>query len=477
MALPGISAVIADGRLRITPDQSGTKLTILGTSTNSNLPLYEPVAVTNGKLAIAALEHTSGDPSELSLALEEALMAGAQNIEAVCIAHESGEQSAFTANSRWDGHYQAFDALRAHEVDVVYLAGAYIDETGLSGTDTGGASRDNFGKQLADFCYRATVGEGNSCIGVIGTKPINEVARDESWASAPSSTGDVIFDSPTRAHVNEWVYHLIGDASSGEIDHSSEILTSSGFLAGSDESAPGALSGSYDFWARDDDETIGTDNFGTQIDGGGYISVVAGACRIAGPSTRKLAAKYEKTSATTRNTNGAGSYAGFITTLPPQVGSTNKVIPGLSSARELKRSQALNILNHRMVTWITRPLGYVVVKGVTGAYNASDFTRSDFTMLTTIRITHACLDIVTRAAEPFIGYPNNEVNQNAMRSAIDSGLHSFQKEGALQAFDFRLESPPNIQVLGKANVYLTIVPAFELTEVTVYINLAKEINA
>ncbi len=474
MALPGISAVIADGRLRITPDQAGTKLTILGTSTNTDLPLYEPVAVVNGKLAIATLEHASGDPSELSLALEEALMAGCQNVEAVCIAHESGELSAFVANSRWDGHYQAFDALRAIEVDVVYLAGAYIDDDSLTGTDTGGASRDNFGKQLADFCYRATVGEGNSCIGVIGTKPINEVARDESWTSAPSTTGEVLFDLPTRLHVNEWIFHLTGSASGD--DHSSEELTSSGYLAGSEETAPGALSGSYDFWARDDDETIGADNFGTSIDGGGYISVVSGVCRIAGPSTRKLAAKYEQTSEISRNTNGAGSYAGFITTLEPMIGSTNKIVPGLTVARELKRSQALAILNERMITWMTRPLGYVVVKGVTAAYNASDFTRSDFTMLTTTRITHACLDIVTRAAEPYIGYPNNEVNQNAMRSAIESGLHAFQKAGALMAFDFRVESPPNIAVLGKANVFLTIVPAFELTEVTVYISLSKEIQ-
>jgi len=148
MALPGIAAVIADGRLRISPELSGNKVTILGTSTATGLTLLEPYSVTNGKLAIAALEHVSGDPSELSLAVEECLMSGCQNLEVVQIARTSGELAAFTANSRWDALLGAYSALRAHEVEIVHPAATYIDETGLTGTDADSGTRDNFAKQL-----------------------------------------------------------------------------------------------------------------------------------------------------------------------------------------------------------------------------------------------------------------------------------------------------------------------------------------
>ena len=472
MALPGIAAVIADGRLRISPELSGNKVTILGTSTATGLTLLEPYSVTNGKLAIAALEHVSGDPSELSLAVEECLMSGCQNLEVVQIARTSGELAAFTANSRWDALLGAYSALRAHEVEIVHPAATYIDETGLTGTDADSGTRDNFAKQLADFCHRSTVGDANTCIGVIGTKPINFIAAAESWTDAYSDTGDLLFEIPSRAHLNEWVYHLTGSAS-GE-DHSAEVLTSSGFLAGSDEESTGIVSISYDFWARDDAETIDTDQFGTKVDGGGYISVVAGACRRAGPSVTKLAAKYGETSFVTMNTNAAAAYAGFISTLATMDGTTNKSIPGIFRARELTRAQAVSILDDRFVTFLTRPKGYVVVKGVTGAYNASDFTRSDFVMLSTRRITNACLDLVARAAEPFIGLPNNEVHRNAMTSAVDTALNRYLKEGGIQRYSFKLESTPDMQVLGNVNIYLTIVPAFEITNITVYITLARE---
>ena len=200
----------------------------------------------------------------------------------------------------------------------------------------------------------------------------------------------------------------------------------------------------------------------------------AGVCRRAGPSVTKLAAKYGKTSFVTMNTNAAAAYAGFVSTLESMDGTTNKSIPGILRAREFTRSQAVSILDKRFVTFLTRPRGYVVVKGVTAAYNASDFTRSDFVMLSTRRITNASLNLVAQAAEPFIGLPNNEYNRNAMNAAIDVALNAYQKQGGLQRYTFRLESTPDMQVLGNINVYLTIVPAFEITNVTVYISLAKE---
>jgi hypothetical protein len=403
------------------------------------------------------------------MALEAALLAGAQNVEIMKIANDSGELDAYTANSRWDALADAYEVLRAHPSDIIHPVGAYIDDsTPLSGTDPDGNSRTNFGKQLADACYLMTK-EGNTAIGVIGTMSINRAARKETWSGAPNDLSGEYFSTPTRAHVTEWVYHLTGDT--GGDDHSSEELTSEGYLAGSVETEPGTLSGSYDFWARSSG-SIATDQYGGNVDGGMFLSVVAGLVKIAGAQTQALAAMYGSQSIY-RIDNGAASYAGFLTTLDPQIGSTNKVVPGLVPVREFNRAQAQSVLDARFVTFLTRPRGYVTLRGITGAYNASDYTRSDFVMCTTTRITLACQDIVTRSAEPYIGEPMNVPNMNAMEAAIESGLRAFMKEGALRRFNFRVEATPDMMVLGEAAVILTIVPAFELTNVTVQIALAK----
>ena len=468
--LPGFDAYIADGQLRIPPAISGPKVIILGTCTNTAVPLLQPVKITDAYIGIAAVKHSSGEPSELSMALEAVLLAGAQNVEVMKIANDSGELDAYTANSRWDALADAYEALRAHPSDIVHPVGAYIDDsTPLSGTDPDGNSRTNFGKQLADALYLMTK-EGNTSIGVIGTMSINRAARKESWSGAPSGLSGEYFSTPTRTHVTEWVYHLTG--STGGDDHSAEELTSEGYLAGSTETAPGTLSGSYDFWARGASGSVAVDQYGGNVDGGMFLSVVAGLVKIGGAQTQALANMYASQSIY-RIDNGAASYAGFLTTLDPQIGATNKTVPGLVPVREFNRTQAQSVLDKRFVTFLTRPRGYVVLKGITGAYNASNYTRSDFVMTTTTRITLACQDLVTQSAEPYIGEPMNMPNMNAMEASIDSGLRGFMKEGALRRYDFHIVATPDMMILGEAAVILTIVPAFELTNVTIQIALAR----
>lgn len=470
--IPGVGSQIADGQLRITQTVSGPKLTILGTTTNASIPVLEPIGVRDIQLGVAALEHSAGNPSELSIAVEEAITAGAQNIEVINISASSGEAAAFTANARWDGLLGAYAILRAHDVSVVHPVGAYLDETGLTGTDSGGATRDNFGKQLADFCHRATTVDANSAVGVIGVKSILKVANDESWTGAPTTVSGELFESVTTAQVTEWLLHLQGSAL-GE-DHSAEELVTGGYTAGSTEATPGVISSSYDFWARGEDETIATDQFGTKVDGGGYIAVVAGLCKAAGGALNKLKVKYGNSSAATYNTNGAAHYAGFLTVRDAHVGTTNKIVPGLLPAREFTRAQATIVLDQRMVTFMTRPRGYVVLSGITAAYNASDFTRSDFVNQTTRDIVNAAVDGVRLAVDPFIGEALNAVNQNAMESSIDVALRKLLSRGALRRYAFELESTPDMQILGQMNVKLVLVPAFELKSVTIFVALSRQ---
>jgi hypothetical protein len=466
---PGFTALIADGQLRIPPTVSGPSVIILGTTTRTTVPTLEPVKITDSYIGISALEHENGDPSELSMALESVLLAGAQNVEILKIAETSGELDSYTANTRYDALVEAYKVLRSHQVDVILPVGCYIDDTGISGSDPDGNTRINFGKQLANACHLLT-SEGNTCLGVIGAMPINRVARQEAWTGAPSTLSGEYFETPTRDHVTEWTYHLTGSASGD--DHSAEVLTSSGYLAGSVEQSQGVLSASYDFWA----EVGGTDDvdqYGTKVDGGRYLSVVAGCVKVGGQQTVKLAAKYGSTGIY-RCDNGAASYAGFISTISPHTGATNKIVPGILPIREFNREQAQDILDARFVTFFRRPRGFVVLKGITGAYHASDYTKSDFTMLTTTRITLACQDVVEQVCEPYIGEPMNSYNMNAMEAAIDSSLKALMKFGALRRYSFSIQATPDSMVLGECTVVLTIVPAFELTHVTINIALAKE---
>ena len=487
MPLPGVSSWIADGQLRIPPTVSGPKIIVVGTTTNTAIPKLEPIGIADHDSGVATCRHLNGDASELSLALDEVLLAGAQNVEIMVIEHTSGELDAYTANSRWDANRAAYEALRSHPVDFIHPVGAYLDDDGLSSTGEAGETRTNFGRQLADFCYLATK-EGNPCFGVIGLQPITRVARLEAWSGAPADLSGEFFATPSRDDVTEWMYHLTGSASG--IDHSSEELTTRGWLAGSTETAPGELDTSYDFWARDSSGVIAVDQFGGNVDGGAYLAAVAGLTRVGGSETRKLVTKYEATDKTTRNSNGAAAFAGQLTRLDPHVGSTNKPVQGLSPARQFNRAQVGHITGAETETERTRLIslyggtpgryitfhrnrrGYVVVQGNTAAYNASDFTRSDYVFITTRLIVHSILDQVAKATEPYIGEANNEVNRSAMDEAVDATLNAMKKAGALRGYVSQIRSTPYEQVLGRVNVYLKLIPAFEIREIRVYIALA-----
>ena len=199
--LPRINTVLNDQGLRVAPPPAGPKVTILGVTSNSAIPVNEPFTVTSVEKAVNSLYfdyagNTYGIPSgqkpgELSLAIEEAVAAGAPNIEVMVIAVASGNDLVdWTApwaagGPRYDALETAYDVLRNRELDVVVPTNTFIDDqiyTGFS-DGLGPDGTRNFGKQLADFCFQATT-EENSCIGVMGTRPVL------SWAArhAPSTT-------------------------------------------------------------------------------------------------------------------------------------------------------------------------------------------------------------------------------------------------------------------------------------------------
>jgi hypothetical protein len=470
--LPGLDVTLNDGGLRITPALSGTKLTILGTTANTILPINEPVVLLDHKQIRSALDHPDGIPSELSLAVAEAVQGGAKNIEIVKIAELSGEDTAsYAPEDRFDDLEDALEIIKLTPLDIVYCEGAWVEDI-PTGVNANGTTRKGFHYLLADKLYQSNR-QGNTAMGVLGVRPLMATAREESWTGAPSDRAGELFDDVSAAYVKEWVDHLVADTGT-LMDHSAEgELT--GFLYGSVEETAGTVSANYDLWAKEEDGSTAVDNLGNNVDGGALLSIVAMAARVRHPDVERLAVKLGEAGKTDLNTNGAAAYAGLITTLDPEVSTTNQTMNQVSASRPMAAGYAEELVEFRYVTALDRTKGYVVAAGLTAAYNASQYTRSDYVNLTTVRITNAAIDLVRIAAEDFIGGPINAMTMAALSAAINGGLNRLKASGALQEADFSLITTPDMQVLGEAQVDLTLVPAFELRRLRVITSLAKEL--
>jgi len=475
--LPRVTTIINDGGLRIAPPEAGPKITLLGTTTSTGIGVREIFLVDNAPKAIRNLRHANGAPSELSIAVEEAIVAGATNIEVMKIATESGELDGYTDWRRYDDLGEAYDTLLHQPVDVVAPVGAYIDATGVdTGTDTFGNSRTNLAKQLANFCYQSTK-EHNTAFGVIGLRPVLETARMEAWTGATpaaqaTATGSW-FGTPTLAQVKEWVNHAIQE--SGALrDHSTEDYFLD-YLLGSVEDSPGVVSSTYQsqWTALESDGSSATDNNALWVDAGQYISVIAAPNRYYGSEAELFAVKQGVTGVKYVNGNGATAYGAKLSALDPHIAATNKTLGGQRAARAVSSSQGRSLLRHRLVSMISKSTGYVVTSAISGAHNASAYTRSDFVRVSTVRITHAVADVVRQRGEPFIGSPISGPFLSALETEIESSLIRIQKTGALRQFDFSIVSSPDQQVLGEIDINLSIVPGFELVTINSIISLTK----
>jgi hypothetical protein len=467
-----LDVTINDGGLRISAPLVGPKLTILGTTSNTTLPTNEPVQLTDAKQISTVLHHPDGTPSELSLSVAEAIRAGAQNVEVMKIAQLSGEDSAvYAIEDRWDDLYEALDILKLTDIDIVYCDAAYVDETPTGSHATYGA-RGGFHYLLADKLFQATQ-QGNTAIGVLGPRPLMRVARDETWTGAPTDRAGELFDDVPVAFVREYVDHLTEDASGAEQDHSTHTDLQN-WLRGANEGTAGQVDAAYDLWAHDEDGNIATDNRGNNVDGGAYLSIVAMPARVSHPDVRLLANRLGEAGKTDMNTNGAAAYAGLITTLQPHRAPTNRQIPGLFSARVMSAGLAKELMDYRFVTAVDKSKGFVVAAGVTAAYNASRYVRSDYVNLSTVRIVHAAIDVVRTISEDFIGNPIEPQNMAAMEAAVDQGLQRMKGIGALRRYDFSILTTPDMQILGEVDLDLTLVPAFELRKINTIVSLARE---
>ena len=513
--LPNVNVTINDFGLRIAPPAPGPKLTIIGgfKHAGATIPLNEPLLIDNVGVAMRNLRNDDGTPSELTLAIEEAVAAGASNVEIVVT--DNSNQTPFTGTidaSYVSGLYTklgtTYSKLQHHEVDVVYLASAYADgyatvtswNTGTNEQEglADHAASYNFTKQLGDFCYQQTK-ESNSAFGVIGVTPLGKVAKQLKWqensatsVTAFTSADGALFKTPSLALVQEYVNYLTQDTGDTTIFNSTSVDTSTGsyptvqadlytkwntYLHGSVQNTadPSTPHGTYisEFQAHDTAGTDATDNDGNAVDAGAYISVVAGVSRTFGTEATKYAVAEGATTLSYVSSNGSAAYAGLLSVTPSFLGVTNRPLIAVSQARVVSGSQAKNLLRHRMVALIQKPAGYVVTSGITGAFNAGVNSRSDYVRVTTIRTTQAMAEVVREAGEAFIGKPISGPFLAALESAIDTNLQRALRRGAIRSYDFAIASTPDQQVLGEVTIDLSMVPAFELVTINTTVSLSK----
>jgi hypothetical protein len=555
--LPGINVTLNDLGLKIAPPPAGPKVTLLGVTSNPNIKIREPYTVASVEKAMNTLYFdlpstvypgSVGDgtygangrvPGELALAIEEAINAGAPNVEVMVINILSGAalHSYIQPTTNHSGRYvdlaAAYEVLRNRDLDVVVPVGVSIDEK-FTGNFAYSPETWNFGKQLADFCYRST-SESNSAVGVISVKSPTqwifdnraELGKNTVYSGEITSlfglvegglpktnllTGhygnstiftDTIkasiaagieFGVPSASLINEWqAYHTYpGDATKSEVDITNVSNYASSYLYWlygaadqdgnmlSDTSATSSTSVKSQYFQRwqalDSDDNLVTDARGNKIDAGAYISVFSAPLRTVGTLTRTVALGVGASPAnTSRNSSCAAAYAGKIASLAPQSSTTNKQIGGLTALRLLSARQANEMTGMRHVTMYSRTKGLTVASGITGAFNVTKYVRSDYTRLTTMRIVAAAADLIRAVGDKYIGEPNNAPQMNALDAEIDQLLLAMKGQGALNSYDFSISSTPDQRVLGQLDINLTLVPAFEIQEINLVVSLSKEL--
>lgn len=170
--------------------------------------------------------------------------------------------------------------------------------------------------------------------------------------------------------------------------------------------------------------------------------------------------------------SGVSVYAAITSALAPEAATTNKELPVTGMRYRLSEAQHNQLAGKAYVTFESKTLNttagrrFTVKSGVTAGLLTSDYTR-----LSTVRITHATVQQIRKAADKYIGLPNSLAQRNSLATEIQSTLDLMKTAGVLQNFRFEIYSSIQDQVLGNAFITLELVPAFELRKIFTTVTL------
>jgi hypothetical protein len=311
-----------------------------------------------------------------------------------------------------------YNKLENYAVDEIFLAEAHMNTPVGNSSMVDGVETffvdpyRNFGTQLAQHCAIVTA-KTHETVGTIGMEPV-----------ANATLGDIqaYIDEVCVAGVND---HFMYNEATGELILSEE---------------------------------------GEPMDVGRHLNVVFGP--EVGLANDKIGNYI---------TTGAVAYAGLISTLPAEVSTTNKPIAVNGLRYTLSEGQHNQLAGARFVSFeekvgLNGSRRVVVKDGVTAAQPNSDYQR-----LSTVRITHATVQLIRRKADPFIGLPNGMAQRNSLATEIQAGLDRLKELGVLQDFKFSIFTSAREKVLGNAFITLELVPQFETRKIFTSVGLRQSL--
>ena len=317
-----------------------------------------------------------------------------------------------------------------------------IDGTDLAASDF---HEVNFAYQLARFLYEYSTNIVDAT-GVIGTlPPVSNSLTDKARWSGKEPT--FTLDTTTG------LYYIASGADNGS------GLLGNKFMAGRSDHRSGIEGGG--FIATETkfmDDTEIEDENEIPVDLGKYICVT--------PDYPLLRNSF---SSTTYPASFAASYGGFYINRPTASAPTNKKV---SNATLLFRL-GLGVLDDLAGT------GYTILRQKTTGLIVGDapmatMPTSDWNRLSTVRIVKSVIDGVRNAVDPFLGEGMSDASRASMKQSVENVLMAAKKAGILQNYlPFEIIQTPQMEVQGKANITLTLRPAFELRQVTLSISLTK----
>jgi len=129
---------------------------------------------------------------------------------------------------------------------------------------------------------------------------------------------------------------------------------------------------------------------------------------------------------------------------------------------------------NKYVSFRVKNGGVYVTDGITTAPDiviGGVVNKSDFTRLSTLRITHAAINLTRELCEPFIGEPSGVPQRNALSSALTAGYNAMKSQGAISDYRFTIVQESATNVIGHQKITLQLVPAFETRNISVDVSL------
>lgn len=318
-----------------------------------------------------------------------------------------------------------------------------IDGTALDASDF---HEVNFAYQLGRFLYEygTNVVDATGVIGVL--PPASDSLADKAkwYGKAPTWTLDAA----------NGVYYIASASDNGQ------GLLGNKFMVGRNDHRSGIYGGGFiatDGKFMDSGSEILDDN-DIAVDLGKYFSVVGDY-----PLLRNSFAStaYPATYAT--------SYAGFYLNMNPASAPTNKRVFNTTLVYRIGLSVIDALAGAGYVMLRQKTTGLKIADAPTAALPSSDWRR-----LSTVRITKSVIDGVRNAIDPYLGEGMSDSTRAAMKNSVEKVLLAAKKAGYLRDFKkFEIIQTPDMEVQGKADINLTLIPAFELRQVTVTVSLSK----